>query len=216
MNARDAMATLGDLAEWQLGYVTAAQAIDAGVSRVQLHRLAQAGAIERAHSGVYRLAGAPPHRFEHILAPWLAVDPTATYEQRFARPWEGAVATGVTAATLHEVGTFVLDRIEFALPRRRQSRDPGLHFRRAQLTPDEVVDAQGVPATTIERTVADLIAAPRDWSIVADLVEEAHHLGQFDIATAAAALDRIPKAARRGLTGQEVVDDLLADMRAAA
>lgn len=209
------MSVLGDLAAWQMGYVTSAQALAAGVTHVHLHRLARDGAIERVHSGVYRVAGAPPHRFEHIFAPWLSLDPAGAYEQRCARPWEGAVATGVTAATLHEVGTFVLDRIEFALPRRRQSRDPDLCFRRAQLTPDEVVEVQGVPATTIERTVADLIAAPRDWSIVADLVEDAHHLGQFDISAAAAALDRIPKAARRGLTGQEVVDDLLADMRAA-
>ncbi|MGH3545166.1 MAG: type IV toxin-antitoxin system AbiEi family antitoxin domain-containing protein, partial [Mycobacteriales bacterium] len=72
------MARLSELAQGQWDLVTAAQARDLAVSRLDLSRLVSDGALMRiaAAYGVYRLIGAPPEPdLDELRAAWLQLLP---------------------------------------------------------------------------------------------------------------------------------------------
>ena len=203
--ADSTLVRLGPIAERRWGLVTTAQAEDAGVSRKQLARMASAGAIERVAQGVYRMAGAPPQAHEAIYATWLAlggVTPSRT--ETGVAP---VVAAGVTAGVVHGIGDFFPDRFDFIVPARKGTRLPGVGLRVRRLTRDEVIPVGGLPALTVERTIADLIEIGTDLSLVADAVRDANRAGQF------VAPDRLvsyldPIAARRKSDGMALASDL--------
>jgi hypothetical protein len=53
MDSRTALVTLARFAQGQWGMVTSAQAVQAGVSYMQLKRMTEAGLLEKAGQGVY-------------------------------------------------------------------------------------------------------------------------------------------------------------------
>lgn len=62
MKALDALNITDGIAASQRGLVTSAQALAAGVGRMELSRLAANGHLERVGRGVYRASGAPSIR----------------------------------------------------------------------------------------------------------------------------------------------------------
>jgi hypothetical protein len=153
--------------------VTTAQAAAHGVPRLDLSRLCQSGHLERLAHGVYRDAGAPSEEFESLRAAWLAADPSHTAEQRLRDLAGGVVVMGASAASLHGVGDLPADRHEFSAPVRRQTQRSGVSYRRRQLEPTDVTIAHGLPVTTIERTIADLVEDRTDLTLVADVMRDA-------------------------------------------
>lgn len=211
-NAIECMRIIGEIAEWQLGYVTSAQAAAQGVPRTQIHRLAAGGALERARTGIYRVVGAREHRLEYIWASWLALDPTRSYEQRLKEPWKGPVVMTEAATALHEVGTFLVHDIDISTPYRIQSRNELLTFHRRALAPEDVVIVEGVPVTTIPKTVADLVVGDRDRSIIGDLI--ARHRndgGRISYGEIGEALDKIPAHKREHLSGPDFLERITID-----
>lgn len=206
------MRIIGEIAEWQLGYVTAAQAVAHGVPRPQLHRLTEGGALERARTGIYRVVGAPEHRLEYIWASWLALDPTRSYEQRLKEPWKGPVVMTEAATALHEVGTFLVYDIDVSAPYRIQSRNELLALHRRVLAPEDVVIVEGVPVTTIPKTIADLVVGDRDWSIIGDLVRRHDHdKNLISYKEIGQALDKIPPHKREHLSGPDFLERITID-----
>lgn len=198
-------AELGAIAEQRWGMFTTEQAEQAGVHRKQLSRLASSGALERVRQGVYRMAGAPQLENEEILATWLALG-GATLAPMDAIP--AVVAAGQTAAILHGIGDFYPDVTDFIVPIRRTTRIPAVKLRVAQLTPQEVTFADGVPVLTVERTVADLVERWTDRSLVADTLGSAAEQGKL---TSRARLERFldPMAHAHGASsGAELAVDL--------
>src|SRR5882724_8174016 len=57
MDSRTALVTLARFAQGQWGMVTSAQAVQAGVSYMQLKRMTEAGLLEKAGQGVYLMIG---------------------------------------------------------------------------------------------------------------------------------------------------------------
>lgn len=86
--------------------MTAAQALERGVSHLNLSRLADAGALVRLAYGVYRDAGAPVDRLEALRAAWLATDPKLIAYKRLSAWPVSAVVSGETAAMVHGIGDF--------------------------------------------------------------------------------------------------------------
>lgn len=170
------LARLGSIAERRWGLFTTAQTEAAGVSRKQLTRMASSGAIERVARGVYRMAGAPPQDHESIYATWLALGgATAPRTESGVSP---VVAAGVTAAVVHEVGDFFLDGLDFIVPARKGTRLPRVRLRIRYLLPEDVIPVNGLPALTIERTVADLVEIGTDSSLVAGALRDAVRAGK--------------------------------------
>jgi predicted transcriptional regulator of viral defense system len=166
---------LGDLAGHHWGLVTTAQAGAAGVSRAQLARMAAAGAFTRVAHGVYRMPGAPEAEHELTYATWLALG-GSRFEPNGVPP---AVAAGTTAANLHGIGNFYPDGYDFIVPARKGTRLEGVRFRIRQLTPEEFTFADGMPALTVERVIADLVEQWTDLSLVADTVRDAIDQGKL-------------------------------------
>ncbi len=174
------MRLLEELSASQWGMVTTAQAAAHGVPRLDLSRLCQSGHLERLAHGVYRDAGAPSEEFESLRAAWLAADPSHTAEQRLRDLAGGVVVMGASAASLHGVGDLPADRHEFSAPVRRQTQRSGVSYRRRQLEPTDVTIAHGLPVTTIERTIADLVEDRTDLSLVADVLRDAAQSRRLD------------------------------------
>lgn len=180
MKLRDAMRLLEELSASQWGMVTTAQAAAHGVPRVDLSRLCQSGHLERLAHGIYRDAGAPSGEFEGLRAAWLAADPSHTAEQRLRDLSGGVVVMGASAASLHGVGDLPADRHEFSAPVRRQTQRSGVSYRRRELEPTDVTIVHGLPVTTIERTIADLVEDRTDLSLVADVLRDAAQRRRID------------------------------------
>lgn len=168
---------LGVIAEQQWGMVTTAQAAEVGISRQQLARMAASGAIERVAQGVYRMAGAPHQNHEAIYATWLALGGAAMPKTGAGAP--ALVAAGVTAAVAHDLGDFFLDGFDFMVPARKGTRLPGVRLRIRRLTREEVSSANGLPALSVERTIADLVEQWTDLSHVANVVRDAVLAGRL-------------------------------------
>lgn len=164
-------ARLAAIAEQRWGLVTTAQAQEVGISRLQLSRLAASGRLVRVAHGVYRVAGAPEQENEELHAIWLALGGAVLPKTDLGTP--AVVAGGITAAALHDIGDFWPEEYDFIVPRRRGTRLPGVRLRVRQLTPDEVIPVDGLPALTVERTIADLVELWTDLSLVADAVRDA-------------------------------------------
>jgi predicted transcriptional regulator of viral defense system len=200
------LARLGSIAERRWGLVTTAQAEGAGVSRKQLARMAAAGAIERVAQGVYRMAGAPTQEHEAVYATWLALGgATAPRAETGVAP---VVAAGETAAVVHGIGDFFPAGLDFIVPARKGTRLPGVRLRIRRLTPDEVLPAGGLPALTVERTLADLIETGTDLSLVAGAARDAAQAGKL-VAPERLVSYLDPVAARRKSDGRSLAGDLL-------
>jgi hypothetical protein len=142
---------------------------------------------------------------EAIYTAWLALGgATAPRTETGVAP---LVAAGQTAAVIHGIGDFLPDGFDFIVPARKGTRLAGVRLRIRQLTPAEVVPVGGLPALTVERTVADLVELGTDLSLVAGAVRDAVRAGTL------VAPDRLvsylgPVAARRKTDGRSLARDI--------
>ena len=132
------------LTERRAGYVTTAQAAEVGVSRQQLSYLARTGSHERVAHGSYRLRRFPAQRFEDVSVACL---------------WAGddAVASHDTALAIYELTDAMPATIHVSVPRRFRGRRPGVMVHAAPLDDGDRTERDGVPVTTVERTIADVL-----------------------------------------------------------
>jgi hypothetical protein len=150
------------------------------VTTLRLARLADAGVLERVTRGVYALAGAGDER-QGLRAAWLVLDPARSAEERLSDPVASGVASHTSAAAMHELGDLLDDRPEFTFPSRKQTvRDIRLH--RGKLPASDVTLVDGLPVTTVERTIADLLRDRHDTEHVAQITGQGARRGVVDLA----------------------------------
>lgn len=210
MEIRQALGVLAGLSSAQWGLFTSAQAAARGVSRLDLSRLAEAGLLERVAHGVYRDAGAAGDEFEGLRAAWLAIVPKADASARLQALAGDAVVSGASAARLHGIGDLRSDRYEFTSSVRRQTQREGVRISTRPVESADVTIRHGVPVTTVERTITDLIADRIDLSLVAKALGDAMRNGSVDLEDLAGRLS--PVSARNGCPagdGQALLDRLL-------
>ncbi len=195
MKALDALNITDGIAASQRGLVTSAQALAAGVGRMELSRLAANGHLERVGRGVYRASGAPSIREEAVWAAWLSLEPAALAHSR--DPLACAVSHN-TAAWLMGLGELGPEPLTFTSAVRRQVQRGGLRVVRGRLSTDEVRTVAGLPCTTATRTVCDLVADGEDLSLVSAVLQDALSAGMIvDEAALRRDVDGLGK--RRGL-----------------
>ena len=175
--AGSTIAKLGELAADRWGMFTTAQAGAAGISRKTLSGLSSAGAILRVAQGVYRIAGAPEPELEFVYAPWLALGGATLPTAATGTP--AVVAAGQTAAIAHGIGDWFPGVVDVITPTRRATRLPDVRLRARALAPEEVVFVNGLPALSVERTIADLLEQWEDRSLVVDAVRHAAEQGKL-------------------------------------
>jgi Transcriptional regulator, AbiEi antitoxin/AbiEi antitoxin C-terminal domain len=210
MKALATEVVLAELGASQWGLFTAPQAQHAGVSRVRLSRLTKAGALVRLAHGIYALRGAMSSDRLELRAAWLGLDPARLASDRLGDGPAGAVVSHASAADLYGFGDLDADRHEFTTPSRKQTRRPDVRLHRGVLTAGDVTLHGGLPVTTPERVVVDLLAAGHDGEHVAGVLASAVRDRRIGLARLAPRLE--PFAARLGFPprdGQSLLDHLL-------
>ena len=128
----------------QHGLITWEQALAAGMTEKQVRRRIEAGHWVRVARGVYRHASAPNTPIARLHGVCLA---------------HGALASHRSAAALHRIDGFRLDRIEVVVRRGRARpiRGATLH-QSTQMDLARPVECEGVPTTGLGRTLLDVSA----------------------------------------------------------
>ena len=140
---------LYQIAEDQAGYFSLAQARELGLRRNQIYRGVQRGEFEKASWGIYRFVQFPATRFEEIH---IAVLSAGQY----------AVVGFQTAPYVYDLSDIIPDEIHLILPPTSSRRRPGIRVHTNQLKPEDVTYFEGLPITTVDRTIVDCAFAHVD------------------------------------------------------
>ncbi|MGP6175383.1 type IV toxin-antitoxin system AbiEi family antitoxin domain-containing protein [Corynebacterium sp. A21] len=168
----------------QWGLVTAAQAHSLGIERLWLSRMNGRGMLQRIRHGVYALPSAKYDRLQDLRAAWLATDASVAAEDRL-RSDDPVVVSHVSAAGVHQLGDLLAARHEFSSPARRQTTQKDLRFHRCAVPARDITWMEGLPVTSIARTVGDLAANATDFDHLATVVRDAvedHHVSTDELA----------------------------------
>lgn len=180
---REAFSAVYDLGADQFGYFTTLQAREAGVNPMALVMMEKRSALERVSHGVYRLQQFP-------------IDPLAEYME--AALWPAGI-TGVvsheSALALYGISDVNPSRIHLTLPRRfrvRRAVPARLEVHRADLEDQDRTLWEGIPVTSVARTIRDCRKAAVGREILEQALSDAQRLGLIaasDAATLRAELD---------------------------
>lgn len=174
MERVEALQVVGEIAADQWGLFTTQQADAAGVNRTTLTRLVSAGLVEHVTRGVHLVvaAGTPNHLEEKSA--WLHLAPSRRAWERDAADQDNGVLSHRTACVLHGLGDIPAPQVEITVPRRRTTRISGIRLHRGDLTRDEITTTNdGLPVTTVERTIRDLIVAQVDGGHLGGVLNDA-------------------------------------------
>lgn len=144
MNKAASDSKLYEIAEQQGGYFSVRQARQAGFSKSLLSHHVKRGRFLRLRRGVYRLARFPETPHADLYIAWLAAG-------------EKAVLSHESALLLYGLTDLLPAGIHLTVPRTASRRLPGVLFHTARLEAEEVARREGLPVTTLLRTITDLI-----------------------------------------------------------
>ena len=143
---------IAPFARRQHGLVTKAQALDV-ITADQLKRSLRDRGLEPVRRGVYRVAGAPESWHQHLLAVCLAAGPRARSSFR-------------SAAALHQLEAFPAEILEITHFGVRPAVIDGVIAHETKVYgPAHVASVQGIPVTSVARTLCDLTAIAPSWSV---------------------------------------------------
>lgn len=136
---------LAGLAARQHGVISLKQLGDLGLSARAVQQRAQAGGLHRVHQAVYSIA--PPELLSlrgHFMAAVLACGPDAVLSHR-------------SAAHLHGLRRTERQGIDVTVPGRRHPKHTDVDIHNSTtLIPADTTTVEGIPCTTIARTLLDL------------------------------------------------------------
>jgi predicted transcriptional regulator of viral defense system len=193
------MNELFSLAERQHSLVTRGQALTCGMTPRQLDHAVHTGRLIGVYRTVFRAAGAPVTWRQQVLALVLAAG-------------SGGAASHRAAAALWRLPGFAEEPVEVARQWKRHrttGRLPGLH-ESTFLPPHHLTVIDGIPVTTVERTLFDLAAVLR-WKGLQRAVANAINKGLTTIAKLEVLFT---ETARRGRKGSAAMRKLLSDVGA--
>jgi predicted transcriptional regulator of viral defense system len=155
---------LYEIAESQAGYFTASQARGACFSWERLSSNAKTGLFQRVARGVYRLSRFPGSAFEDLFVAWL-------------RTGRSAVISHESALSVYELTDVIPSDIHVIVPRTASRRRKGIRQHTNQLSPDEITYREGLPITTIARTIADVAVSGLAEELIRQAIRESLQRG---------------------------------------
>jgi predicted transcriptional regulator of viral defense system len=156
----------------QNGYVTAAQARTAGVTRQALNNMTARGTLDRVSHGVYRVVHFP-------------TSPMDPYME--ASLWPGTVRGVIsreTALSIYGMSDVNPARIHVTVPRSwrvRRAVPKRLEVHRLDLDANDVNIYEGVPLTTPERTIRDCHAAHLGPALIRQAIADGRRNGHLRV-----------------------------------
>lgn len=177
MAAQRTLDRLFDIAIEHDGYFTIVEAKAAGIPSHRVAQLARRGSLERALRGVYHLGRYPMNADRMQL--WEAI----LWPQQRDDDYQG-VLSHQTALGIWEISDASPSRTHITIPpvkqfRRRPPLGVTVHF--ADLELEDICEQNGLPVTTVERTLRDCLATT-ERRIVLEGADDALRLGHFTAA----------------------------------
>ena len=157
-----------DIAAEQYGYVTTSQARDHGVPSNTVRMMADRGALERVSWGVYRVPTFPPSPFAEYMEATL---------------WPAGVRGVIShesALVLYGVSDVSPSAIDITVPRSfRIRRDIPNHLvvHYADLEDEDVTVFEGIPTTSMRRTILDSHRTHLGPALLRQALEDAEREG---------------------------------------
>jgi predicted transcriptional regulator of viral defense system len=170
---RDAL--IAAVAARQHGQITAKQLARAGVGKGSIAHRVKTGRLHRRHHGVYSVGHARVSQEGAWMAAILAAG-------------DGAALSHLSATQLLKVWLRKVDGIDVIAPQRRQVKGVRVHTCR-HLDPRDMTVVNGIPVTTVARTLVDLTDALTAEQI-ANVIHEAAFRGKFSEPATRTAMDR--------------------------
>jgi predicted transcriptional regulator of viral defense system len=155
---------LYQIAEQQGGYFSAAQAREAGFSYSLLSYHVRGGRFERVRPRIYRFVQFPASAHEDLHVASLQAGPDA-------------VISHDSALALYDLSDLLPDQVHVTVPRTASRRRPRLRLHTNQLEPGDVTRYEGVPVTTVLRTLIDVASAGLAEEQVCQAIREALRRG---------------------------------------
>lgn len=152
------------VAEQQAGYFSASQARKAGFSRSLLSYHHKMRRFDRVRPGVYRLTQFPASPHEDLHLAYLQVGPEA-------------VISHDSALALYELSDVLPAEVHVTAGRSSSRRHPGVRLHTNRLRQQDVTRHEGLPVTTVQRTLADVAAGGLPDEQVRQAIEEALRRG---------------------------------------
>lgn len=166
---------LADLAEGQHRIVSARQLRDLGYSRNAVTKATKTGRLRRVHRGVYAVGHRRPGWHSRCLVAVLACAPA--YASHASAAW-------LWGLLRNEPGT-----IDLTAPNRRHPKST-IRLHHASLGGRDVTEREGIPVTSLARTLLDL-AATLPTARLERVIERSEELELFDLAAVDELLGRV-------------------------
>jgi len=147
------------IAEPQGGYFTSAQAAKSGFSRKLLWHYQKTRKFLRAAHGIYRLGRFPSSRFEDLFVAWLKCGPKSAISHE-------------SALALYDLSDVLPGQVHVTVPRTASRRRAGIHMHTNRLRPLDIAHREGLPVTSVPRTIADVARAGLSEDHVAHAIRE--------------------------------------------
>jgi hypothetical protein len=139
----------------------------------------------------------PSSPLDDLRAAWLSTNLEVLAPERVATSRPDAVVASAAAAMVHGIGDVYPAPYRIIVPGRRQTTRGAIAYSWRALDPRDVELVDGLPVTTRERTIVDLLDDEGDISIAADALRDAarnnHDLDETRLAELLA-----PRAERLG------------------
>ena len=148
------------IAEQQAGYFNSQQARATGYTQPLLAYHTRTGHFVRIKRGVYRLALFPEVPFADLFVAWLQAG-------------QDSVISHDSALVVYGLSDILPSRIHITMPRTASRRRKDLRLHTNRLTPAEITRREGLPVTTVARTLADVITSGLGEEQVQQAVREA-------------------------------------------
>lgn len=183
---RTRMDELYALAEEHDGLLASKDARALGIRDSVLVRLAQRGRLTRMSRGVYRIA--------HFPADRLAQYREAILWAQASQGPERIALSHETALLIYGISDVNPSRVNLTVPmsaRLRREHPEWIMIHRADLTPQEISRHEGIPVTSVERSVMDVLSTTHRTDIARQAITDALREGLLTGAQASSLRKRV-------------------------
>jgi predicted transcriptional regulator of viral defense system len=177
------------LAEEQDGLFTSKEARSLGIQDSVLVRLRQRGRLERMSRGVYRIAHYPAERLAQYREAIL-------WAQASNGP-ELIALSHETALLLYGISDVNPPRVNLTVPvsaRMRRVHPKWITIHRANLATEDIQLYEGMPVTTVKRSILDVLATSRRTDFARQAITDALRKGLLTSAQASGLRQRINRS----------------------
>lgn len=179
------------LAEEQDGLFTSKEARSLGIQDSVLVRLRQRGRLEKMSRGVYRIAHYPAERLAQYREAIL-------WAQASNGP-EDIALSHETALLFYGISDVNPSRVNLTVPvsaRMRRVHPKWIAVHRANLAPEDIQLHEGIPVTTVERSILDVLESNRRTDLARQAITDALRKGLLTPAQASGIRKRINRSPR--------------------